>query len=56
MKRRHGAGGFGIEILSPGHARGDLDSALSVSGRIDRARVTQGDQPPFGDPSGMLMA
>lgn len=42
MKRRHGEGGFGIEILHPGLVEGGDDSGLGALGRIDHARVTEG--------------
>jgi redox-sensitive bicupin YhaK (pirin superfamily) len=42
IKRRHGAGGFGIEILHPGAATRGGDSGLGALGRIDHAHVTQG--------------
>jgi redox-sensitive bicupin YhaK (pirin superfamily) len=42
MKRRHSAGGFGIEILHLGLALQDGDSGLGALGRIDHARVAEG--------------
>jgi redox-sensitive bicupin YhaK (pirin superfamily) len=42
MKRRHGAGGFGIEILHPGLALQDGGSGLGALGRIDHASVAEG--------------
>lgn len=42
MKRRHGTGGFGIEILHPGMALQGDDSGLGALGRLDHARVTEG--------------
>ncbi|MER9136151.1 pirin family protein [Mesorhizobium sp. M0830] len=43
MKRKHGSGGFGIEILWPGLARRDQgDSGIGAIGRIDHARVLPG--------------
>jgi len=42
MKRKHGAGGFGIEILYPGFALSRTDSGIGAIGRIDHARVTAG--------------
>jgi redox-sensitive bicupin YhaK (pirin superfamily) len=41
-KRRHGSGGFGIEILHPGLARGKRDSGIGTIGRIDDASVAPG--------------
>ncbi|WP_168879679.1 pirin family protein [Rhizobium sp. P28RR-XV] len=43
MKRRHGSGGFGIEILWPGLIdRESGDSGIGAIGRIDHARVLPG--------------
>ena len=42
LKKRHGSGGFGIEILYPGLAEPGGDSGLGAIGRIDHARVTAG--------------
>jgi quercetin 2,3-dioxygenase len=41
-KKRHGSGGFGIEILYPGLAEPGGDSGIGAIGRIDHARVTAG--------------
>jgi redox-sensitive bicupin YhaK (pirin superfamily) len=42
-KRRHGSGGFSIEILLPGVASGDRhDSGLGTIGRLDDANITPG--------------
>ena len=42
-KRRHGSGGFQIEILFPGLAAGSsTDSGIGTIGRIDHARVQPG--------------
>jgi hypothetical protein len=38
MQRRHGGGGFGIEILYAGLARGSDDTGIATIGRIDHAR------------------
>ncbi|WP_168879835.1 pirin family protein [Rhizobium sp. P28RR-XV] len=43
MKRRHGSGGFGIEILWPGLVdRENGDSGIGAIGRIDHAQVLPG--------------
>jgi hypothetical protein len=42
MKRRHGSGGFGIEILYPGGSLNQGDSGIGAIGRIDHARVVPG--------------
>lgn len=42
MKRRHGAGGFGIEILHPGLTLQNGDSGLGALGRVDHAHITEG--------------
>ena len=42
MKRKHGSGGFGIEILHPGLALNDGDSGIGAIGRIDQAIITPG--------------
>ena len=42
MKRKHGSGGFGIEILHPGLALNDGDSGIGAIGRIDQAHITPG--------------
>lgn len=41
-KQKHGAGGFGIEILYPGLQQNAGDSGVGAIGRIDHARVTPG--------------
>lgn len=41
-KRRHGKGGFRIEILHPGRALGRGDTGIGAIGRIDDARVGPG--------------
>lgn len=41
-QRRHGSGGFGIEILYPGLARGSDDTGIGTIGRIDHAQVRPG--------------
>lgn len=42
IKRRHGSGGFGIEILWPGLAGDGDDSGVGTIGRIDHAHVLPG--------------
>ena len=42
MKRKHGAGGFGIEILFPGTRLRTGDSGIGAIGRIDHARIVPG--------------
>ncbi|WP_206615084.1 pirin family protein [Mesobaculum littorinae] len=42
MKRRHGSGGFGVEILHPGLSERSGDSGIGALGRLDHARVTEG--------------
>ena len=42
LKKRHGSGGFGIEILYPGLAEPGDDGGLGAIGRIDHAQVTAG--------------
>lgn len=47
-KRRHGSGGFQIEILFPGLAAGSReDSGIGTIGRIDHARVQPGTLIPM---------
>lgn len=41
-KRRHGSGGFGIEILWPGTVQKSDDSGIGAIGRIDHANVLPG--------------
>lgn len=42
IKRRHGNGGFGIEILWPGLVNDGDDSGIGTIGRIDHAHVLPG--------------
>src|SRR5690606_16791955 len=46
-KRRHGQGGFSIEILHPGLVRRDGDSGIGTIGRIDDASVAPGTLVPM---------
>ncbi|WP_232216567.1 MULTISPECIES: pirin family protein [Brenneria] len=42
LKRKHGSGGFGIEILWPGMAEESGDSGIGAIGRIDHAYIKPG--------------
>jgi len=46
-KRKHGSGGFGIEILLPGVAIISTDSGIGSIGRIDHATVRPGTVIPM---------